>query len=368
MREELAVAQGAMDDRDTAAADSIVEVLAELGCLRGADDRAEVELGEGKILALDCERVAEAQAVDDRQVGLEEVGEHAALDDEARVGGAALLAVLIALLQMPGQEIPLREAPDAPRVQALLLEEVATAGVGERRCGLATVRAATDECERTDALAADEDVAERGAHAGDERDGQAFTAHERMCEGEAVEAALARGLRDDGVAGQQLHELGMHLDAHRVVPARDVAHRAGQGLAAGELTIRLGDVPVDAIERAIDIGAGEAPRLADLPDQQQREQIAMLAHRCDRAADPLTALVEPDLHPFGVLAHGAIDGLDRLVMVDARRAFDLHAIDWIAMLARHACPHPFAADEVADPVGIEGLRSDRDASGVGLRP
>ena len=201
-----------------------------------------------------------------------------------------------------------------------------------------------------------------------ERDGQALTAHERMGEGEAVEAALARGLRDDGVAGQQLHELGMHLDAHRVVPARDVAHRAGQGLAAGKLAIRLGDVPVDAVKRAIDIGAGEAPRLADLPDQQHREQIAVLAHRCDRAADPLTALVEPDLHPLDMLANGAIDGLDRLVMVDARRAFDLHAIDWIAMLARHACPHPFAADEVADPVGIEGLRSDRDASGVGLRP
>ena len=165
-----------------------------------------------------------------------------------------------------------------------------------------------------------------------------------------MEATLARSLRDDGVAGEQLHEFGMHLHAHRVVPARDVAHRAGQGLAAGKLTIRLGDVPVDAVERTVDIGAGKAPRLADLPYEEQGQQVAVLTHRSDSAAHPFASLVKPDLHPFSVLPHGTVDRLGSLVMVDPRRALDLHAVNGVAVLSRDSGTHPLAADEVTDPV------------------
>jgi hypothetical protein len=86
---------------------------------------------------LDGERVAEAQALHDRQVHLQEVRHERALHDVARVGGAALLGVLEALGEVGGQLVPLREVPDAPGVQALLLEEVPLAGVGQRRRGLA---------------------------------------------------------------------------------------------------------------------------------------------------------------------------------------------------------------------------------------
>ena len=263
---------------------------------------------------------------------------------------------------MAGEEVPLREAPDAPGVEAFLFQEVAPAGVSQGRRCLTSVRATANESERADALAADEDVAERRAHARDERDRQALAAHERVGEGEAVEATLARGLRDDGVAGEQLHEFGMHLHAHRVVPARDVAHRAGQGLAAGKLTIRLGDIPVDAIKGTVDVGACKAPRLADLPYEEQGQQVAVLTHRSDSAAHPLPSLVEPNLHPLGMLAHSTIHGLDSLVMVDPRRALDLHAVNRVAMLPRHPGTHPLAADEIADPVWIKGLRGHRDAT------
>ena len=149
-----------MHERDTAATHGFVEVLAQLCCLGRADHRTEVELGERICGVLNSEWVAEAKALDYRQVGLKEVGEHAALNNEAWVSRAALLAVLVALLQVPCEEIPLGESPDTPGVQALLLEEVTTTGVSEGRSGLAAIGTATDEGESTDALAADEDVAE----------------------------------------------------------------------------------------------------------------------------------------------------------------------------------------------------------------
>ena len=183
-----------------------------------------------------------------------------------------------------------------------------------------------------------------------------------------MEAALARSLGDDCVAREHLDELGMHLHAHRVVPAGDVAHRAGQRLAACQLAISLGEVPVDAIECAINVGAGEAPRLADLPDEQQCQQAPMLAHGRDGARNAHLALLEINLRPRRVLAHSAIDCSHGLVMVDARRALDLGTVDGVLMLARNAGAHPLAVDQVADAIRVEGLGGHRNALRVGLGP
>jgi hypothetical protein len=153
--------------------------------------------GQRVVRGRDGERVAEAQVVQHRQVGLQERGEQPPLHDEARVGGAALLGVLEALADVLGEQRPLSEVPHAP--------------------------------------------------------------------------GAARGLRDHGVAGQRLDQLGVHLHADRVVPAGDVRDRAGQRFASLGLPVDLLDVPADAVEPAVDVGAGQPPRLADLPDQQQRE-------------------------------------------------------------------------------------------------
>ena len=57
-----------------------------------------------------------------------------------------------------------------------------------------------------------------------------------------------------------------------------------------------------------------------------------------------------------------------LGMVDPGRAFDLQAVHRVAMVAGDPCAHPLARDEVADPVGVEGLRRGLHAPPVGLGP
>ena len=168
---------------------------AQLGGLARGDDRAEVELGQRVV------RASRPRA-GGRTAGLRRTGRYisrnagssSALHDVPRVGGAALLGVLEALLQVPAEQSShWREVPDAPGVEALLLEEVPLAGVGERRRGLATVGPAADEGQRADLLgplistspSCDPD-------AGQQRHRQARPAHERVRERQAVEAALAR--------------------------------------------------------------------------------------------------------------------------------------------------------------------------------
>ena len=56
----------------------------------------------------------------------------------------------------------------------------------------------------------------------------------------------------------------------------------GSGRAALHLPLDLVQVPADAVQRAVDVGAGEPPRLADLPDQQQRQGVACSAQLVDR--------------------------------------------------------------------------------------
>ncbi len=124
--------------------------------------------GSGSSGAFDGQRVAEADGPDHRQVGLEERREQPALDHVAGVGGAPLLGVLEALAQVLGQEMPLGEVPDAPGVQALLLEHVPASGVGQGHGGPPAVGPAPDERQRTDAVAADEGLAQVAADPGDQ--------------------------------------------------------------------------------------------------------------------------------------------------------------------------------------------------------
>ena len=101
----------------------------------------------------------------------------------------------------------------------------------------------------------------------------------------------------------------------------------GSGGPAGELPLDLAEVPVDAVERAVDVGAGQPPRLADLPDQQQRERLAVLAHLRDGGGHPGLALVEVDLAPGLVLPRGLRDRGHGVVVVDPRRALDRRAVE-----------------------------------------
>ena len=219
-------------ERNTARAHALVEHRMQLGRFVGTDDRSEIQLRVWIGGVLHGERVSEFHALHDGQVHLKELCEHGTLHDETRIGGAPLLAVFESLLDVRTEKIPLRESPDAPDIETLLLQEVPATGVRQGRRGLAAVGATTHERQTADSVTADQDVAQGGTLSGHQGHRQSFARHERVGEGQAVEAALAGGFRDDRVAGEHLHEFGMHLHAHRVVPRCDVAHRARQRLAS----------------------------------------------------------------------------------------------------------------------------------------
>ena len=156
-----------------------------------------------------------------------------------------------------GRAVPVGELPDAPGVEALLLEHVPLAGVDELRGHLAAVVPAADERQRADLRRAHQRVRQLRAVTGEQRDGQPGVVHERVRHGQHHRAALGGRLGDDRVAGQQLHQLGVHEHAHRVVPARDVADRARAAArartaalgVAGQHPLDLVDVPAHAVER-----------------------------------------------------------------------------------------------------------------------
>ena len=116
------------------------------------DDGAKVQIGEGVVWMVDGKRISESDGVDHRQVRLQEGGHEPALYDVAGVGRASLLGVFEPPSHMLRQEMPLREVPDAPRVQAFLLEHVPSAGVGERDGRPPPVGPAAHEGQCPDAL------------------------------------------------------------------------------------------------------------------------------------------------------------------------------------------------------------------------
>ena len=215
----------------------LLELLSQFRGLRGPDDGPEVQLREGIIRTLDSQRVAEAQAFDDRQVSIEERGQQASLDDIPRVRSAPLLGVFEPLAQMLGEQLPLGEVPYPPRVQPFLLKKVAAAAVGQGSGGGPSVGSASNERECPYPGIADQHVAQLAADPAEQCDRKTGAGHEGVGERQAVEAALARRLCHHGIAGQHLNQLGVHLDAHRVVPARNVRHGPGRGRRSASVPI-----------------------------------------------------------------------------------------------------------------------------------
>jgi hypothetical protein len=55
-----------------------------------------------------------------------------------------------------------------------------------------------------------------------------------------------------------------------------------------ELALDLAQVPADPIDTAVHIGRGETPGLADLPDEEEGEQLVVLAQGINRSGLPGT--------------------------------------------------------------------------------
>src|SRR3954466_13280054 len=108
--------------------------------------------------------MAESQALGHRQVHVEKCREKASLHDISGIGGAPLLRVFEALGEVGPEEIPLREVPDTPGIEPLLLEDVPLACVGQGGCCLAPIRATADESQCSDLLRANQHVTEFAAH------------------------------------------------------------------------------------------------------------------------------------------------------------------------------------------------------------
>ncbi len=223
--DECAVGHRSPVQRYPSLGDRLVDLAGEFGGLLRGDDGPVGELGQGVVVMYDGQRMAEPHRGHHRQVGGEELIEELALDDIAGIGGAPLLAVFEALAQMRGQQLPLGELPDAPGVEALLLEEVPLARVDQSGRDLAAGGASTDEGQSTDLRRPHQCTRQPGAGPRDQGHRQALAPRQGAGEGEAGGTAVGRGLRDCRVASQNLDQHRVHEHAHRVVPAGDVADR-----------------------------------------------------------------------------------------------------------------------------------------------
>ena len=349
-------------------ADRVVDLASQFVGLAGADERAEVQLRQGALLSGHGQRVSELDGADDRQVHVQEGVDQLTLHDEPRVRRAALLAVLEALADVGGQRVPLGVLPDAPRVEALLLDHVALVGVEQGGGHLAAVGAATDEGDRADLGRADEHLGELLATAREQGGREAGPRHEGVGHGQAQRTALGRRLRDDRVAGQQLDQLGMHEHAHRVVPARDVAHRPGQRVAAGHLPVDLTEVPAHAVERPVDVGAGQPPRLADLPDEQLGEQVADLRQEFQGVRNPFPPGGERRRRPDPVAGGRGLHGGLGHVGVHPQQLGQDRAVDRGVDRPRRPRRGPPTVDEVQRPAVGERLRSGGDGPADHIGP
>jgi len=197
--------------------------------------------------------------------------------------------------------------------------------------------------------------------------------HQRMRQGECVEAALARGLRQHGVPTEGLHQFGVDLHAHRIVPAGDVRDRPREWLPLMtiwglELALNLPQVPADPVDAAIDIGRGETPGLADLPDEKEGEQLVVLAQGVNCSRDPGTAFVQIYFRPYVVLATCELDGRNRLVVIHQRRPGDGCAVNGVDVITRDSDPAPLPTGQVPQTVRVERLRRGLRAAPVRLPP
>lgn len=168
--------------------------------------------------------------------------------------------------------------------------------------------------------------------------------------------------------GECLDQDRVHEDAHRVVPAGDVRDGAVERGAALDHGLDAVDVPAHPVDGAVDVGLGEAPGLADLPDEEECEEFAVLGEGVEGGADAGAALVERDVPPGTVLVEG---GTHRLVGgggVEAGRSGDGTAVDRGTGGQRAAVGLPGAVPQVEDAVVAERLGGDGEAALPGVVP
>ena len=295
----------------------LVDLVGELAGLARADHRAEVQLGQRVVRAR--RRPAGGRSAGRRSTGryvVEERGEQPALHDEARVGGAALLGVLEALAEVLGEQRPLGEVPDAPGVEALLLEEVPAPA-----CRRATWRPRgrwsgrrRRPARRCPGLLTSTSPSFDPAP-GQQRHRQAGAGHEGVREGEAVEAALAwassrrRRCRPAPAPARRAPARSSGSSSWRCWRPGRAAARARRSRSSwrsiSSTYQRTPSSPRSTSAQASRHG------LPISQHQQQREQVAVRGHHVDGRGHPLLALVELDLRPVRVLAHRGLDGRDR---------------------------------------------------------
>ena len=184
--------------------------------------------------------------------------------------------------------------------------------------------------------------AELSARATDQRNGQTAAPGNRVRQGQRVQPAIGRRLRNNRIAGQGLHQNGMHQDRHRIIPRRNVGNQP-DGFTRAEQAVDVLDIPLDAADAPVDIGERLGVRLADFPDQEQRDQFTLFAETCQTIRDTLLALVETYFGPlvrFGLReAHRA----QRRLQIDHGNPAEAAAIDGGGIVAAEPriLPFPF---------------------------
>src|SRR5262249_13604622 len=126
--------------------------------------------------------------------------------------------------------------------------------------------------------------------------------------------------------------------------------------------------PADAVDASVHVGAGRTPGLPDLPDQQQRKQVAVLGELVEGGAHLGLALDERNAAPRLVLRGGGSYGLLGGRPGEHRWSRDTAAVDGRARRARLAVAMPASVPQVADPVLVERLWGDLTGTGVRFSP
>lgn len=86
-------------------------------------------------------------------------------------------------------------------------------------------------------------------------------------------------------------------------------------------------VPADTVDGSVDVGPGEAPGFADLPDEEEGEELAVLGQCVEGGAHAGAAFGEGDVAPGAVLVEGGPYGLLGGRRVQAGRSDDGGVVD-----------------------------------------
>ena len=99
------------------------------------------------------------------------------------------------------------------------------------------------------------------------------------------------------------------------------------GVRPASIGLDAVDVPARPVDGPVDVGLREPPGLADLADEQQGEQFAMLGEGVEGGGDAGAAFGQRDVAPGAVLVERGADGLVGGGRVEAGRAGDRAAVD-----------------------------------------